>query len=867
MHSDALAYYAAHGAALFPIPAGEKHGHLVPSFKHDHSRDPAQWAAWQQQHPGCNFGVVAFASHWIILDTDTSGGEEGRSEAWAMRSELFRAWGMNPETLPHCQSARGGWHDYFQVPAHIDAASLRQPDAIKKRINVRCIGYTVAAGSQFEGQPYLIFPNAPAPHPAPDALVKHCTRAAPRIVSTGVTGSRDKGDVAALLVWMNEHGAFEAYEDWFAAGMALKIEYGDDGLGLWELTFDNTVTPSVAETKWASFASEPTSESITLNSLLDRAHKLGWKGSIRRSTSAMFDGVAQLAASTGASLSSGMPMLAGQEELTRIATPRLQDFLTATPPCLAHDLRLPEAMSGHGLYSLLNDSIARVFSLLGKRGQSRRFISPLSVLSVAHEEIFRAVCDRALSAGHTLPLKQIKQAALNLTEEVQRITVTFDKWEYDPKSGRVEADNPDNLATLLGMLGLEIRFNAWLEIIEIQGTSDADFLYPAWTYLDDVFVAKLITRAKRTKTRFCMGKDFCWETLTSLAHKNTVDPALEHLATLQQEWDGTPRLSGWLQQVAGAPDDAYHCAVSSSIFGGMVRRIRQPGCKHDLMPVLFGPQGTGKSTVAKVIADMGQSSLQEINRRSTEFFSDEVLLGDASKELVLSLAGKCLVEIGEMGQRNSANLDHVKAMLSRQVDRGRTAYARSVTKRPRRNVFFGTVNGDTPLQDTSGNRRFLPVAVPIELNLLWLSENIRQLIGEACAAEAKGETFELPREVWGAAEQHQEAARSVSDVEVRLQTWFAETPFTAASFVATEDLVELSEAAGWKNMHTFRNGVLKRLGFKEVQPYIGGVRTRGWQRGAGKAEAVTRYVIGKAADGRPRVTIRAGSASMPPLPY
>src|SRR5258708_38811557 len=106
--------------------------------------------------------------------------------------------------------------------------------------------------------------------------------------------------------------------------MALKLEYGPDGFDLWETVFDGSVTPHEAATKWESFANEPTSESVTLASFLQRAHALGWRGSIRKSTNSMFSGVAQLAAASGASLSSGMPkpssqrvpMMAGQERLS-----------------------------------------------------------------------------------------------------------------------------------------------------------------------------------------------------------------------------------------------------------------------------------------------------------------------------------------------------------------------------------------------------------------------------------------------------------------------------------------------------------------------------------------------------------------------
>ena len=76
-----------------------------------------------------------------------------------------------------------------------------------------------------------------APYPAPQALVDHCTRKA-ATASTAVVGSRDAGDVAELLRWMNEHDAFAEYEEWVGAGMALKFEFGDAGLELWKHCHD-----------------------------------------------------------------------------------------------------------------------------------------------------------------------------------------------------------------------------------------------------------------------------------------------------------------------------------------------------------------------------------------------------------------------------------------------------------------------------------------------------------------------------------------------------------------------------------------------------------------------------------------------------
>jgi hypothetical protein len=882
---DPLNYYARHGCALFPIPAGSKNPTgIVESFKHDHSTDPATWQRWRTENPGCNFGIVAFASRLIIVDIDT---KIGRDEAWALWCELCASWGLDAPLAPHTQSARGGWHVLCAVPDTIDPATLRQPDAIKGIINLRCVGYTVAAGSYYDGTakgeasgPYTLLTDAP-PHPAPQPLLDYCTRRPnPRPASGQVLpGSRDKGDVAALLQWLNERGAFADYESWFQVGMALKLEYGDDGFPLWELTFDETVTPDTATTKWQSFATDPTGQSVTLNTFLQRAHSLGWRGSVRKSAASMFDGVAALAAASGASLSSGLPtppgpggpvpMMAGQEELARICEPMLQAFLddTADAPAapLATDLpELPPSMAGHGLFSLMQDSLLRVFALAETpKLKAFRLNDPLAVLHQLHPDIFDSVCRRLQNSGVKLEHRKIKNTSAALQEQVERVTVTHEKWEYDAKSGEIQSDNPDNVVVLLGVLGLSIRWNAWLEQMEIQGGNDPAFRWPTWTYVDDKVIAKLLTRARRTKTRFRPGKDFLWETLITLSEQNTVDPVLDAIADLESKWDGVPRLITWLSRYCGTPCDVYHQAVGKLIFGGMILRARYPGSKFDFMPVFFGRQGTGKSTMAALLA------------LRTEWFTDNVLLGDAAKELILALAGKLVAEIGEMGMRSNTNASAVKAMVSRQIDEGRTAYARAVTKRKRRNIFIGTTNDAQPLSDPTGNRRFLPVHITTEIDLAALRADIGQLIGEAAAWETqvRAACGELPRDVWPIADEYQERARQASDLEILVSDWFGAD---ADGFIITADIVRLCDSTGRKNAGQAVYTIMERLGFIEtaLSSFGGKSKVKAWYRRAAgpmlpkNVKTLPQYQI-DVSNGNARVVLRMPTqyaAISPPVP-
>lgn len=293
---DPLEYYEKIGAALFPIPYGSKApGGLVESFKKDFSRDPDQWKKWRSDH-NCNFGLVAFASNLIVIDIDTSG---DRNEAWKLWCELCASWGLPAPLAPHVNSARGGWHVLCSIPSDVNPATLRQPDVIRGRINVRCIGYVVAAGSFYDGSAkgeqsgfYSLISDTP-PHPAPAALIEHCSRRSEKPDGANKVGQYKFEEVKALYEWMAERGEFDSYEDWLQAGMIAKLEFGARGFELWESTWDETVTPDTAGTKWRSFSDDAGPNSVTLASLMSRAHKMGWGGNLKPPGEKMFDGVAQ----------------------------------------------------------------------------------------------------------------------------------------------------------------------------------------------------------------------------------------------------------------------------------------------------------------------------------------------------------------------------------------------------------------------------------------------------------------------------------------------------------------------------------------------------------------------------------------------
>lgn len=165
------------------------------------------------------------------------------------------------------------------------------------------------------------------------------------------------------------------------------------------------------------------------------------------------------------------------------------------------------------------------------------------------------------------------------------------------------------------------------------------------------------------------------------------------------EWDGVKRVETALVDYLGAEDSPYVRAVTRKLLCAAYVRVHNPGIKFDNMIVLNGDQGIGKSTF---IAKLGG-----------EWYSDSLNLSDMNdKTAAEKLQGYWILEIGELAGMRKADLDKVKAFISRQDDKYRASFGRRVTPHPRQCVFFGTTNNENGyLRDITGNRRYWNVKV------------------------------------------------------------------------------------------------------------------------------------------------------------
>lgn len=361
---------------------------------------------------------------------------------------------------------------------------------------------------------------------------------------------------------------------------------------------------------------------------------------------------------------------------------------------------------------------------------------------------YKAMCDFALQDS--------KVKAVYAQERQAEAAAEFSDEDWET---RLEIDKTGNIKNTLRNLTLilehdenlkAIVFNQLADSMEIKG--EVPWKHPAkyWRDADD---AQLISYIDSRYGNFsARNYDIA---VTKVADDRSYHPIREMFESLP-DWDKIPRVETVLIDYLGAQDNPYVRAVTRKALCAAYMRIYHPGIKFDHITVLNGSQGIGKSTL---IAKLGMS-----------WFSDSLTLSDMNdKTAAEKLQGFWIHEIGEMAGMKKADLEKVKAFVSRQDDKYRASFGRRVTPHPRQCIFFGTTNSEHGyLRDITGNRRFWNVKVTGKGNYKpWdLTEDIvEQIWAEVKEIAAAGERLYLDADLEEYAKQEQRDAMEQDERE------------------------------------------------------------------------------------------------------
>lgn len=203
------------------------------------------------------------------------------------------------------------------------------------------------------------------------------------------------------------------------------------------------------------------------------------------------------------------------------------------------------------------------------------------------------------------------------------------------------------------------------------------------------------------------------------------------------EWDGKKRIDTILIDYFGAKDTLFVREAMRKMMVGAVARVFDPGVKFDLVLTLVSTmQGTGKSSFFKAL---GQ-----------EWFSDTFMTVQG-KEALEQIQGAWIIEMAELAGIRKAEVEATKHFISKQEDMFRPAYARTSETFRRQCIFVASTNESSFLQDPSGNRRFMPIAIhnlklrlnPKLIEFIESKEMIDQVWAEAVELYNQGEPLFL----------------------------------------------------------------------------------------------------------------------------
>lgn len=336
-----------------------------------------------------------------------------------------------------------------------------------------------------------------------------------------------------------------------------------------------------------------------------------------------------------------------------------------------------------------------------------------------------------------------------------------DAWKKQLQYEKKSMELKNNLHNLMLILENDenlkgIVFNQLADGMEIRGK--VPWPHPAkfWRDADDAQLICYVDAAYGTFS--ARNYDIA---VTKAVDDRSYHPIREFFEMLPA-WDGVERADTLLIDYLGAEDTPYVRAVTRKELCAAYCRVYHPGIKFDSMIVLNGDQGIGKSTL---IAKLGG-----------EWYSDSLNLSDMNdKTAAEKLQGYWIMEIGELAGMRKADLDKVKAFISRQDDKYRASFGRRVTPHPRQCVFFGTTNSQNGyLRDITGNRRYWNVKVPGNGKYKpWDmdEDTVKQVWAEVMVYAKAGEKLYLSPELEDYAKEEQRAAMERDDREGLVQEY------------------------------------------------------------------------------------------------
>ena len=205
---------------------------------------------------------------------------------------------------------------------------------------------------------------------------------------------------------------------------------------------------------------------------------------------------------------------------------------------------------------------------------------------------------------------------------------------------------------------------------------------------------------------------------------NPVTELVEMLPVENKEWTEIA-LYRWLIQCCASADNAQLTPNKDAI------------AKFESVLVFSGAQGCKKTSFVKYL----------LPKKLHKYTLDSVILDMRDKDSVASILRSWIPELGELDATfDRSSISMLKGFLSNTEDNIRLPYHRKTTNIRRRSSCVATVNRESYLKDTTGNRRFFPIAVTGDMSVIRYCFNYTDLWAYAWNLYTSGEQWWLSPE-------------------------------------------------------------------------------------------------------------------------